>query len=144
MSLLLLVAAGCRSTPPAHSNAVASIQIHGHDPGHISQMVERVFLDHGYKLAKGGLFNQVFEKSGGTMNNIAYGNWLDETPVWSRVKISLTPVQDTVYWLDCEPFLVRGLNSSTEEEIKLSKLRARPYRKLLEEVANRLNSSIPP
>ena len=82
----------------------------------------------------------LFEKEGSKMNNIAYGSWFADTPIWIRVRATLVPVAETRYRLQCDVHLVRDRGGSTEEELPTHGSRRSSYQKLLEEVAARLKS----
>ena len=132
---------GCRSAGPSSAKPFASVEIKGNTPGQIHDVAVEVFREHGYKLAKPGLTRLVFERQGSTMDNLAYGNWIGDTPVWVRVKASIVPVAEAVFRLQCEAFLVRDAGSPIiEEEIKISHLRSGPYQKILDEVARRFGA----
>ena len=102
-------------------------------------MVADVFQDNGYDLMPASAEAQVFEKKATALNNFAYGNWMD-TAVWVRVRVSVVPVVDQVWRVQCHAYLLRDRGETTEEEIKIGNLRSHPYQKLLEQVQKRLTS----
>ncbi len=132
---------GCKSTDKPDSARFASVEIHGNTPGQIGNMAVTVFREKDYTVAKRTLTNLVFEKEGSSMQNVAYGNWIGDTPIWVRVKVSIVTTGETKCRLECHAFLLRGRGESTEEEIHISHFRSGPYQKLLDEVAKRLKGS---
>ncbi len=134
----ILAGRGCHSTSKSAPSGFAAVRIADCTPAQISYATVQVFREKGYLVAHGGLTNLVFEKKAGEMSNIAYGNWLGDTPVWERVKADIMPVGETVCQLECTAFLIRDKGGATEEEIRLSKLHRGPYQKLLEQVAGRV------
>jgi len=72
------------------------------------------------------------------MNEIAYGNWLGDIPVWVRVKGSVVPLGEMTYRLQCQAYMVRDRGTGAEEEVALSHLHKGSYQKLLDKVAQRL------
>jgi len=102
-------------------------------------MTATVFQEHGFKATEPGFDHLVFEKKGSTMNEIAYGGWMGETPVWVRVKLSVVPVAEGTCRLQCDAYLVQDKGSPIEEEKRIGSMHRGQYRKLLEEVARRLN-----
>jgi hypothetical protein len=73
------------------------------------------------------------------MDNVAYGGWLGS--VWVRVKVSATPVAETVCRLQCNAYFVQDKGSALEEEQKMKHAHRGEYQKLLEEVKQRLTGS---
>jgi hypothetical protein len=136
-----LLGAGCKSTDKPESARFASVEIRGNTPGQIRDVVVAVFQEHGYILARTGMTKFVFEQKGSSWNNLAYGNWIGDTPIWIRVKVAVVPVVEATYRIECHAFMLRGRGESTEEEIRITGLHSGPYQKLLDEVAGRLNGS---
>ena len=143
ISILLveLFCFGCKS-PHRASSAFASIEIRGNTPGQIHDVATAVFLDNGYQLAKPGLTSFVFEKKASKLSNITYGNWTGDSPVLVRVKLSIVPVAEADFILECDAFMVRDAGSGLlEDETHVSRLHKGPYQKLLDNVATRLRGS---
>jgi hypothetical protein len=132
----MLLSAGCATRDKP--DYIAAVEIHGNTPGQIAAVTEAVFAENGYKLAGGSATKPVFEKPGSGMNKFAYGDWVGDTEVWVRVKVSITPVEEAVWRIDCRPFLVKDKGRSMEEEIKVSSVHHKPYQKLLDDIAARL------
>jgi hypothetical protein len=143
LGLGALMNGGCRSTPKPESEVFASVIIAGNTPGQIGAMTTQVFQAHGYKVAAAGRKGLVFEKEGSTWSNLAYGSWLGDTPVWERVKVAIEPVAEAAFRLQCQAYRVQDRGGALEEETKIGQAHARPYEKLLEEVAARFRPSTP-
>jgi hypothetical protein len=137
MALAFCLVTGC-ATAEKHAY-IASVEIQGNTPGQITAMAEKVFVDNGYRPAQNAGGKPWFEKAGSGMNKFAYGDWVGDTQVWVRVKLNIASIGEARYRLECTPALVKDRGGSTEEEIKISSMHHRPYQKLLDEVAARLN-----
>jgi hypothetical protein len=134
----LSLCVGCSSTPKPDSDPLAYVEIHGQPHEKVADMAAQVFHDHGYTVTRNGWAHLVFEKQGSTMNDIAYGDWLDGR-LWVRVKVSVVEVSPNTCRLECEAFLLRGRGHALEEEIRINKLHSHKYHQLLKEVAKRLS-----
>lgn len=132
--------AGCSSPEQGSSSGFAAVTIKGNTPGQISEAAIAVFTEAGYAVVVPGRTRLVFEKEGSSMNNLAYGSWMGETPVWVRVRASVVPAGEATHRLECRAWMVRDHGSHLEEEVKASPMARGAYQKLLEEVARRLGS----
>jgi hypothetical protein len=137
LAMVCVAGAGCHSTgQPASS--FASTTISGNTPGQIRNAAMAVFREDGYRASQLDPGAMIFEKEGTKMNEIAYGNWLGDIPVWVRVKASVVSYGEMTYRLQCQAFMVRDRGTGAEEELALSGLHRGPYQKLLDKVAQRL------
>jgi hypothetical protein len=143
LGLSTLLNSGCRSTPKSKAHGFASVIINGNTPGQISAVAAEVFRAHGYKAAEVGRTALVFEKKGTSLSNLAYGSWLGDTPIWERVKVTIVPVAEMAFRLQCQAYRVQDKGGAIEEEVKIGSLHAHPYQKLLEEVAARFQPAAP-
>ena len=135
---LALATTGCGTFDKAPASKFASVRIEGNTPGQIRDAAAAVFRDHGFKVTLGKT-NLVCEKEGSGMDNFAYGNWMGGEPVWLRVKVTIVPLSEGTFRLQCLAYKVRDKGSfAFEEEVQVSRMSSRPYRKMLEEVAARL------
>jgi hypothetical protein len=134
--LLSLFITGCATheKPPY----LASVEIQGNTPWQIITAVEKVFTDNGYHAAGNAGGRLLFEKPGSGMNKFAYGDWVGDTQVWIRVKLNIASIGEARHRLECVAVLVKDKGGSTEEEIKISSMHHRPYQKLLDDVAAKL------
>jgi hypothetical protein len=133
-----LAGSGCQSTGDKSAGHFAAVEIRGNTPGQIGAMTGTVFQEHGFKETEPGFDRLVFEKPGSKMNNLAYGGWMGETPVWVRVKVSVVPIAEASFRLQCRAYLVQDKGSPIEEEKRIGNMHRGQYQKMLEEVAGRL------
>ena len=141
MAGLLLFGTGCKSTSSGSGSGFASVVIQGNTPGQVLQMAEQVFTEHEYVVALEGPNRLRCEKKAGGMSNVAYGNWMADSPLWQRVRVSAIPLSEAVVKLQCQAYYVRGRGETVEEELPISKLRNGPYDKLLKETSRRLGGT---
>ncbi|PWU13263.1 MAG: hypothetical protein C5B50_19690 [Verrucomicrobia bacterium] len=135
----LLLSVGCKSTHSA-SSSFAAVEIRGNTPGQIHDVATAVFLEDGYKLVKPGLTSFVFEKPASKLSNFTHGSWAGDEPLSVRVKVSIVPLGEADSRLECDAFMVRDAGGGLlEEESHISRFHAGPYRRLLEQVAARMN-----
>ncbi len=144
--ILGVLGAGCHTTKnPSAAEATASVtaavQIRGNTPGQLTQAATEVFQQHGYIRGSKRVGPLVFEKPGSKFSNLAYGNWMGESPIWIRVKLSIVPSGEQQYTLQCQAFHVRDKGGATEEELKIGKMGNGPYQKLLDEIASRFKGA---
>ena len=137
-----LALAGCKTNSNPNAAYFASVELHGNTPGQIAQVARAVFEDHDFFVARHTYTELIFEKQASKMDNLAYGNWIADKPVWLRIRAQIVPISEAHFRLQCRPFLVLDKNEVMEEEIKPN-FRAGPYQKLLDEVALRLGQ-VPP
>lgn len=128
---------GCQTEPRTTPAYLAAVELRGNTPGQIGPVVIAVFKDHHFTVARRRYTAFVFEKEASRMDNLAYGDWISDKPVWLRVKAELVPLSEAHFRLQCSPVLVQDKNESLEHELKVT-FRKAPYQKLLEEVARRL------
>ena len=140
---LVLAVCGCHTTRETAPGTIASVVLHGNTPGQIGDAVIAVFNQNGYITMQAGLNDLVFEKKGSKMNNLAYGSWMGEEPVWVRVRLTIIPVGEAVCRLECRAFLVKDRGTAAEETFKVNRLHSSRYEQLLDEVASRLNGAWP-
>jgi hypothetical protein len=129
---------GCQTSDKSVTASFASVTITGSTPRQIRNVAVQVFDDNGYKVAEREPTHMVFEKEGTRMNNLAYGTWLNDKPVYVRVKASVVSAGEKTYCLQCTAYMVQDIGTGTEEEIAVSYLHRKTYQKLLDDVAKRL------
>lgn len=135
--LLCLLVTGCHSTNQSASS-FASTTITGNTPGQIRDAAVRVFQEDGYQAKRVDPDALLFEKEGSRMDEIAYGNWLGDIPVWVRVKASIVSAGEMTHRLQCQAFMVRDRGTGAEEEVALRTMHRGSYQKLMDKVAQRL------
>ena len=138
--LLAFCLVGCRSARNSPASPFASVDIHGNTPGQVKVAAIEVFRQHGYTLAQDRKGELVLEKRAGAWDNVAYGDWPGDTPIWIRLKISVTAIPDLAVRLQCRAVRVQDRAGPTEEEVSIGPARHGPYQKLLDEVAKRFQA----
>jgi hypothetical protein len=141
----LLLSTGCSSSSSKKSEnpRFASVEILKNTPGQIDEMVVQVFRAHGYETDRKKWPHSVFEKKASRFSVLEYGTWGDDTPLTDRVRVSILPVGDETFMLQCQAFMVKDRGMALEEEVKLGHRASKPYQELLDEVAHRLNPGGP-
>jgi hypothetical protein len=137
--LLAAFGAGCRSTDRTDPARFAAVVIRGNTPGQIRNMTLEVFKEHDFSITVPTAATMVFEKKGTKWNTVAYGDWTGS--VWVRAEVSLVPVGETAFRLQCWACLVQDRGTPTEEEIKMGHPSRRPFQDMLAQVAQRLGQT---
>src|ERR1035441_2155206 len=107
LAISILVAAvsivliGCKSLDKPDSASFASVRIQGHTPEQIRAATVVVFRQDGYAAVGGQRSEMVFEKEGSRWDQIAHGSWVNDAPVWLSVKVSMVPLSDGTFRLQC-------------------------------------------
>lgn len=140
----LLASAGCRSTSKPADAQFAAVDISGQTPARISAITFSVFEANGYLVADTDPKKPIFEKQASGMNNLKWGNWISDTRVWERVRVTITPRLDSMCRVQCQAFVLRDRGSVLEEEIKISGIHSGKYQEMLEDVAKRLSGKAEP
>jgi hypothetical protein len=134
-----LALVGCKSLDQPASASFASVRIQGRTPEQIRAATLVVFEQDGYRPVRLDPANLVFEKEASRWNQIAYGDWVDDKPVWVRVKASIQPISADTFRLQCNAFVVRSKGDAVfEEEVRLKNNRSKPYQALLDKVLGQL------
>jgi len=130
---------GCKSLDKPESASFASVRIQGHTVEQIRAATVVVFQQDGYTPVDVGRSEMVFEKQGSRWDRIAYGNWIDDASVWVRVRVSVVPLSEGVFRLQCQAFKVRDKGDAVfEEQVRLRNNRSKPYQALLDKVLGQL------
>lgn len=133
--------AGCQTSTP-RSASFASVVIKDKSSAEISVTTVAVFTADGYHALASAGNELLFEKEGTSGDEIAYGSWLGDGHVMKRVRARVVSTAPGQHRLECEAFIVRHAEDPMfREEIRLKSIRARPYQKLLDEVASRLKAN---
>jgi len=141
MASLVLVVAGCKSTPESPSQRLASIIVKNKSPEEIETAVRAVFEKHDYELSpRHDEPIMIFEKKGTFMNGLLYGDWYSGG-VWDRVKVYYNQLEPGRTLVDCDAYMVQEHDDPFfQSERKPYKTRRHLYQKLLDEVAKELNA----
>ena len=145
LAINILVAAasvvliGCKSLDKPNSASFASVRIQGHTAEQIRAATVVVFQQDGY-VAVGGRSEMVFEKEGSRWDRIAYGSFVDDASVWVRVRVSVVPLSEGVFRLQCQAYKVRDKGDSVfEQQVRLKNNHSKPYQALLDKVLGQVN-----
>jgi hypothetical protein len=133
-------ATGCRTAATEEPLRFASVVIHGQPHERVRDTTAEVFLEHGYRVARNGWADLIFEREGSAMNNLAYGTLMTGR-VWVRVKASVVDGLPGTCRLSCDAFVLQNRGEVLEEEIRITKIHNRPYQELLDAVAKRLGGT---
>jgi hypothetical protein len=141
--VVALGAAGCGTFDKQKAEKFASVKIHALSEREIRTAISDVFRDHEFKVILTKT-NVICEKEGSAGDNFLYGNWVGGEPVWVRIKLTIVPMMEGAYRLQCLAFKVRDKGSlAFEEEVQVSGMGSHHYQKLLEEVADRFKEPAP-
>jgi len=107
---------GCSSMGGGMPNGQAQVMVTGVSEAQIETKAEDVFLRHGFDFKGAGSGRIEFERAGGTINNLLYGNW-QENDVTTKVTVFVIPKGPGTYALRARSVGVRhtfGADSDTE------------------------------
>ena len=134
---------GCKSLNQSASASFASVRIEGHTAQQICAASVVVFQQGGYTVADGLRSEMVFEKEGSRWDQIAYGSWVNPAPVWIRVKVSMIPLSDDAFRLQCQAYKVRNKGDPlVEDQVRIGNSHSKPYQALLDEVLGQLKRAL--
>jgi hypothetical protein len=113
----------------------AAITVKAHSTFQVQDVLERVFIDEGYKPITRMLEGITFERDATKTDRVLYGNWNDEQ-VTQRVHVTITPAkQEEHYRLRCLPTVVRDAHDvSFEDEHRRIQIRSPYLARVLREV----------
>lgn len=132
----------CKSLDKPDSASFASVRIQGHTAEQIRAAAVVVFQQDGYMAAEIKPTQMVFEKEGSRWDQIAYGSWVNDAPVWIRVRVAMVALSADVYRLQCLAFKVRNKGDAlSEDEVRLRNNHSKPYQALLDKILGQLHRS---
>jgi len=130
---------GCKSLNEPDSASFASVRIQGHTPEQIRGATVVVFQQEGYTAAGAQRPEMVFEREGTRWDQIAYGSWVNEAPVWLRVKVSMVPLAGDTVRLQCQAYKILNKGDPlAEEQVRIGHSHRKPYQELLDKVLGQL------
>ncbi|MCX6925706.1 MAG: hypothetical protein NT154_21215 [Verrucomicrobia bacterium] len=143
-SILLVTAGtvllGCKSMDKPASASFASVRIQGHTREQIRGATVVVFQQAGYAAADVSGADMIFETEGSRWDQIAYGSWVNDAPVWIRVRVSMVALSTDLYRLQCQAYKVRNKGDPlTEDQVIIKNRNSKPYQALLDKVLGQLN-----
>jgi hypothetical protein len=140
---LALGSTGCESPPIAGTGSIAWVEIKDHTPREIAQTAKTVLLHQGYKPTHEEREEYIFEKPGNAWNEVIDGNWGEGVAV--RLKLLISPQYNDSYLLHCRVYMVRSAGDRVFEDTReLTRLKRKPYQKLLDEIKTTLLSAPEP
>jgi hypothetical protein len=140
LTLSLTALVGCQSAKEPGSLSHASVQIQGHSLPDIRMTTAAVFREAGYALTLAQPEAMVFDRPGSRRDAVKWGGWATGEGVTMRVKVRFREMPDGGHLLQADAYAVQDANDPFfESESRNVLLNRRPYQKLLDEVARRLN-----
>src|SRR4051812_44258266 len=111
--LCTVVLSGCALFEPGGPSA--AITVKGHSRSQVQDVVERVFIDEGYKPYTRMLDGIMFEKEASKSDRLLYGDWGDGQ-VTQRVKVTISPDKEDYFRLRCMSFVAREAHDVSFED----------------------------
>jgi hypothetical protein len=108
----------------------------------IEAKAEDVFFRYGFDFKGATTGRMEFERAGGTMDNILYGNW-QEDDMTTAVTLFITRKDPTTYALRTRAMAVRH-SFGGDGDTKLFDIRGGNYRVILKKIAKELAAENPP
>lgn len=140
-ALAVLFNSGCKSMGGGSPNGQAQVVVNNVIKAQIEAKAEEVFYRHGFDFKGAGEGHMQFERPGGAMGNILYGNW-QENDVTTRVTLFIIPKGPTTFALRARSMAVRktfGADSDTE----LFDVAGSRYKSILDKIAKELAAENP-
>jgi hypothetical protein len=135
-----IVLIGCKSLDKPDSASFASVRIQGHTPEQIRAATVVVFQQDGYAAVGGQRSEMVFEKEGSRWDQIAHGSWVNDAPFWLSVKVSMVPLSDGTFRLQCLAYKIRNKGDPlTEDKVRIRNNHSKPYQALLDKVLGQMS-----
>ena len=133
---------GCRSLSGSGSGSFASVKIAQRSVEEIQAATIQVFREKGYGGGASGLVEMVFVKEASGLTTVSRDGLMAAqggTRTLERVRVEVVDLGGGTHRLQCQVFMVTGAGDSFfEEEQRLTNFRSGPYRKLLDDVADKL------
>lgn len=108
----------------------------------IEAKAEDVFSRHGFDYKGSGPGRMEFERAGGTLDNILYGNW-QEDDMTTAVTLFITPKGPTTFALRTRAMAVRH-SFGGDGDTKLFDVQGGKYSVILKKIAKELREENPP
>ncbi len=146
VTLCAAVGAGCHSLKGPGHESLAAVVVSGPTPLETAHAVSEVFQQAGYKpvpLPDNKDMRLAFERPAGGMATFLYGDW-DPNKVWVRVKVRIAGLDEDKLLVTCDLYRVTDHGDSHfEVEHKMSHVKRRPFRELLDKVKARVTAPAP-
>jgi hypothetical protein len=137
-----LAFAGCSALDDDHAPAgQTQVVVTNVLESQIQLKAEEVFYRHGFE-SRGGIAGRMeFERPGGTMDNILYGNWQSKD-VSTHITLFITPRDPTTFVLRTRAMSVRN-TFGADSDTKLFDVQGVKYRVILDKIAQELKAENP-
>ncbi len=106
VALGALVCTGCSSIGGGLPAGQAQVVISGHSEGEIQMKAEEVFYRHDFAFRGGDAGRMYFERAGGMMDNLLYGNWQGED-TYTKVTLFIEAKGEDSFELRARSMVVR-------------------------------------
>ena len=129
---------GCQSAQSPGGKSHAAVRIPGHSLAELQQTTTAVFREAGYALKLSLPAEMVFERPGSGMDAAKWGGWSGQG-VTMRVKVRVTETIEGGHLLQADAYAVQNsADPFFQTETRNMLLNSHPYKKLLNQVADRL------
>lgn len=136
-----LALGGCSSLGGGKPAGQAQVIVTNVVESQIQQKAEDVFFRHGFE-PKGSISGRMeFERPGGTMDNVLYGNWQGKD-ILTSVTLFITPKGPTTYALRIRSMAVRR-TFGADSDTKLFDIQGAKYKVILDKIARELAEENP-
>ena len=128
---------GCQSMGGGTPTGQAQVTVSNVGEAQIEAKTEDVFFRHGFDFKGTGDGHMEFERPGGAVNNVLYGNW-QGNDTSTKVTVYIMPKGATTFALRARSMVVRhpfGGDSDTE----LFDIQGARYQSILDKIAKELN-----
>ncbi len=136
------VLAGCSSMGGGVPAGQSQVVISGVVEPQIEAKAEDVFSRHGFDYKGSGPGRMEFERKGGTLDTILYGNW-QEDDMTTAVTLFITPQGPTTFALRTRAMAVRH-SFGGDGDTRLFDVQGGKYSVILKKIANELRAENPP
>lgn len=140
-ALALAAGPGCKSMGGGMPAGQAQVTVSGVSEAQVEAKAEEVFYRHGFEFRGTGNGQMAFERAGGTMGNVLYGNWL-EKDVLTRVTLFIIPKGPLTYTLRARSMAVRQ-SFGGDEDTQLFDIQGSRYGVILKKIAQELAEENP-
>ncbi|MGH8046093.1 MAG: hypothetical protein ACREKL_02505 [Chthoniobacterales bacterium] len=138
---LALVFSGCSSIGGGKPAGQAQVIVSGVIESQIQEKAEVVFDRHGFDYKGATAGRMEFERAGGTMDNLLYGNW-QKKDITTNVTLFITPAGPTSYALRIRSIAVRN-TFGADSDTKLFDIQGAKYKVILDKIAKELREENP-
>jgi len=137
----LLFNGGCATTGEFGDRT--AVVVYNQKPEKIIDVSTQVFVSQGFSTISSSEEEAVYERKGTTMQNMAYGSWM-EGGIWEKATLKVEPYGQGSSLLEAKIVRVSNKNDDFFAESKpMSKRARKPFQELLNKIASQLNGMPP-